>query len=123
MEKRSYVKPVLSGEEFIPQNYIAACGDSGAVYKFKCDAPSGTLYYKNSNGNYERLGSFNPCPVTHETDVDGYYADGYVDLNRNGRYDSGEEVKVYIEYDYWGRIDNAHATQNVNMETWEVAKS
>lgn len=51
MEKRKYVKPTLSGEEFIPQNYIAACGDSGAVYKFKCDAgggTTGTVYYETN---------------------------------------------------------------------------
>ena len=40
MEKRVYAKPVLESETFVPQNYIAACGDSGTIYKFKCNAGS-----------------------------------------------------------------------------------
>ena len=25
--KRAYIKPILESETFVPQNYIAACGD------------------------------------------------------------------------------------------------
>ena len=47
MEKRKYVKPVLSGEEFVPQNYCAACGDSGVVYYFKCNAGNKNTKYND----------------------------------------------------------------------------
>ena len=129
MEKRSYVKPVLSGEEFVPQNYIAACGDSGAVYKFECNAPSGNMYVPdpNNSGSYLVRGeSYNPCGKTHETPVADTYYDGFIDRNNNRKQDDGEAVKVYLEFSsWWGEtyVSNGHATGNVNMETWEIAKS
>ena len=45
MTKKVYTKPELKSEAFVPQTHVAACGDSGTVYKFTCDAPRGTLYY------------------------------------------------------------------------------
>ena len=45
MTKKVYTKPELKSEAFVPQTHVAACGDSGTVYKFTCDAPKGTLYY------------------------------------------------------------------------------
>ena len=38
---REYVKPTMEGEVFAANEYIAACGDSGTVYKFTCDAGRG----------------------------------------------------------------------------------
>lgn len=38
--KKEYVRPVIVGERFAPNEYIAACGDSGKVYKFECNAGS-----------------------------------------------------------------------------------
>lgn len=29
--KRAYIKPILESETFVPQNYIAACGDLNKV--------------------------------------------------------------------------------------------
>lgn len=125
MEKRTYVKPILSGEEFVPQNYIAACGDSGAVYKFKCDAPRGKMYVKDPNNSKRYLvegGDYTPCGETHETPVADTYYDGFIDRNGNKKEDAGEEVKVYLEF-WWGTVVDGHATENVNMETWETYKS
>lgn len=42
MKKRVYTKPILESETFVPQSYIAACGDINKVYKFVCDAGGGT---------------------------------------------------------------------------------
>lgn len=36
--KRAYVRPTMVGERFVANEYVAACGDSGTVYKFECDA-------------------------------------------------------------------------------------
>lgn len=30
--KKVYSKPILESETFIPQTYIANCGDSGTIY-------------------------------------------------------------------------------------------
>lgn len=43
--KRAYVRPTMVGERFVANEYVAACGDKGTVYKFNCDAPGGPLYY------------------------------------------------------------------------------
>ena len=39
---RDYVKPMMDSEVFAANEYFSACGDSGVVYKFKCDAGGGT---------------------------------------------------------------------------------
>lgn len=31
--KRAYVRPTMVGERFVANEYVAACGDSGKVYK------------------------------------------------------------------------------------------
>lgn len=36
--KRAYVRPTMVGERFVANEYVAACGDSGKVYKFNCNA-------------------------------------------------------------------------------------
>ena len=36
--KRRYERPSAYIEEFTPNEYVAACGDSGKVYNFKCNA-------------------------------------------------------------------------------------
>ena len=36
--KRAYVRPTMVGERFVANEYVAACGDSGVVYKFDCNA-------------------------------------------------------------------------------------
>ena len=153
MEKRTYVKPVLSGEEFIPQNYIAACGDSGTVYKFACNANAGTLYVESNGvdglqreafcncgqghqsekqyvgipmlgGHYEtcnnwvqaddKLGNFNPCPVTHEASSTDVFVNGYI-------YSGGSSSNVIVWRGSNGR--EGHATSILDRDDWETAKS
>lgn len=60
MTKKVYTKPELKSEAFVPQTHVAACGDSGTVYKFTCDAPRGTLYYfrdKPASGSQPTIGN------------------------------------------------------------------
>ena len=98
--KRIYESPKAYVEMFTPNEYVAACGDSGKVYKFVCDAPRGTLYYyPNSDGtidgNYTGngkkifLGSYHHCEITHEASSTDSFYDGFVDRNGNGSCDSG----------------------------------
>ena len=35
---KNYVKPMMESEVFAANEYIAACGDSGVVYNFECNA-------------------------------------------------------------------------------------
>lgn len=122
--KKEYVTPVMIGERFAPNEYVAACGDTEyGMYKFKCDAPAGTLYYYNQNGVAQRLGNYHPCEKTHEAAVSSEFPDGFVDYNNNRTEDEGEAVIVWIERGLWGAVRNAHATTNINRDSWEVSKS
>ena len=128
--KRIYESPKAYVEMFTPNEYVAACGDSGKVYKFVCDAPRGTLYYYRYSdgtidGNYtgwrgaHELGSYHPCRKTHEASSTSGFYDGFVDYNNNGRHDAGEGVIVWRGEN--GR--NGHATTELDMSKWETAKS
>ena len=141
--KRIYESPKAYVEMFTPNEYVAACGDSGKVYKFVCDAPRGTLYYyPNSDGaidgNYtglgraRELGDYHPCEITHEASSTNPFYDGFVDRSKwidtkwggywerpNGKCDPGEEVIVWRG----SNGNNGHATTKLNMDSWETAKS
>ena len=125
--KSVYVKPVMISERFLPNEYVAACGDTEyGKYKFKCDAGGGQ-YGGLYNSDWERIStswdSFHACGYTHESDKDGEYILGYFDPDRN--HNNGNEIEcyIYLEKDRWGWIKNKHATTNIDREHWETTKS
>ena len=129
--KRAYVRPTMVGERFVANEYVAACGDKGTVYKFNCDAPAGPLYYYpesdgNINGEYHGVGKasligifYHPCDAKHETSATAEFYDGFVDYDLNGKHSKGEGVIVWRGP--YG--NNGHATTKRNMKEWETAKS
>lgn len=132
--KKNYVSPMMVGERFVAEEYVAACGDSGKVYNFVCDAEGGILYYYpksdgkidgiyTGSGKAERIGGFfdtyTPCSAEHSANSTDSFYDGFVDRNRNQKCDPGENVIVWRG----PNNDNGHATTNLDMETWETAKS
>lgn len=132
--KKEYVSPRMVCETFAADEYVAACGESGTTYYFKCNAPEGTLYYYpvpdgNIDGNYTgtgsaiRLGGYEPCEASHEAESTSAFYDGFVDYNKNRSYDPGEEVIVWTEKNWYGGIRDYHATKELNMNSWETAKS
>ena len=49
--KRVWCRPQTVVQKFEANEYVAACGDSGTVYKFTCDAgggKSGTVYLETN---------------------------------------------------------------------------
>ena len=47
MTKNVWVQPQTVVQQFVANEAVSACGDSGTVYKFTCDAgggESGTVY-------------------------------------------------------------------------------
>ena len=78
-DKESLYKAGAEKRAFVPQTHVAACGDSGTVYKFTCDAPRGTLYYfrdKPASGSQPTignrgiwLGNYHPCSAFHEAEA------------------------------------------------------
>lgn len=128
--RKEWMEPVIEVQEFVANEYVAACGDSGTVYKFTCDASRGWLYYYPESdgqidGNYtgsgsqKFIGNYHPCGRTHEASVTDDFYDGFVDYNWNGKPDTGEEVIVWRG----PKNNNGHATTNLNMSSWTTAKS
>lgn len=127
---RNWERPMTVVDTFVANEFVSACGDKGAIYKFECDAPRGWLYYYPESdgqidGKHDRnedakfLGRYHPCHAKHEAPkTDGFY-DGFVDYNWNGKQDPGEGVIV------WRGLhqNNGHATTQLVMNSWETAKS
>ena len=131
LNKRMYIKPVLESETFVPQNYIAACGDLNKVYKFKCDAGggvSGSVYLETNGkeglqtgwgGGDQYLSGYHACGSTHEAKTTDDFLDGYyVTSSLFG----GTKVTPVIVW-RGPDNDNTHYTENLNMDSWETAKS
>lgn len=131
---RKYKKPVLNVEQFTANEFIAACGDSGKTYKFVCNANSNGWfsqggYVYEENGKQEGLqhiweknadtllGSYYPCNETHIAESnDKDFSKGYLTTYAGT---SSKEVIIWKG----SKGDNIHCTTNLDMTTWETAKS
>ncbi|WP_296878347.1 hypothetical protein [Thomasclavelia sp.] len=139
---KSYLKPVFNVEHFTANEYVAACGDSGVVYKFKCDAGNGvygsvyqetnkkpglqtgrggdTLLVDYSQGWFGSERGFYACDKTHEAESDNEFVNGY--YCAKGNTSNPVDVIVWKEPRGWFS-PNIHCTTNLDMSTWETAKS
>lgn len=140
--KRTYRSPKVYVEEFTPNEYVAACGDSGVVYKFKCDAGDGVYgsVYEETNGilglqtgrrgDTELAGysdgwlgesGFYACNKTHEAESSNAFVNGYYCAKGNTK--NPVSVIVWKEPGGWWQPDNIHCTTNLDKDSWETAKS
>lgn len=140
MNGNVWKQPLTVVQKFAPNEYVAACGDSGVVYKFKCDAGDGVYgsVYQETNGqpglqtggwkSDRRIATYNDsmfwgesgfhaCGTTHEAESDSGFYDGYYCAKGNTR----NPVSVII----WKgeHNDNVHCTTNLDKDSWETAKS
>ena len=129
MEKMTWTRPVAAVEQFMPNEYIAACTDFTKKYfEFKCDAgggewgdiwEGGTLS-TNRYGQTEisggtnltpgRLGAFHACPKEHyveEADVNTTFTTGYF----HDDYDDSRSGGTWIPVVIWQGDGDVHATQ------------
>ena len=130
MNKEAWVRPETMVQQFAANEYVAACGESGVTYNFKCDAPSGgaVYYYPNGRGGSVEeaagyswfLGSqYHPCGDTHEAESSNAFYDGFIDRNHNEQEDYGEAVIVWL-----GKSgNNCHCTTNLDINSWGHARS
>lgn len=127
---KSYIKPVFNVEHFAANEYVAACGDSGTVYKFTCDAgggKTGTVYLETNGrpglqtgwGGDRSLGGYYACGTAHEAESDDEFLQGYY-VTSNGWWGS-----TTTEVIVWRgpHNDNVHCTTNLDKDSWETAKS
>ena len=135
---REYVKPTMEGEVFAANEYIAACGESGIVYNFVCDAGggvSGKVYVETNgveglqtrrqwvdgwDGHWQSadrsLGGYKACGTTHAAESTDGFLDGY--------YVSSKTDKITPVIIWRGeRGDNVHCTEELDMDKWTTQKS
>lgn len=129
--KRAYVRPTMVGERFVANEYVAACGDQNKVYKFKCNAQEwtgwagSTVWLNGPDGQPETsddviLGTYGRCGTEHEAKTTDEFYNGYLKKNILG-IPSGPRKDVIVWRGETG--DNINCTTNLNINTWETAKS
>ena len=127
---KNYVKPMMESEVFAANEYIAACGDSGTTYLFRCDAGGGKIgsVYLETNGRPglqtgwggdQYLSGYEACGTEHKADSDDEFLDGY--YVTTGWFGQQNVTKVIV----WRgpNNDNTHCTTNLDKDSWETAKS
>ena len=131
--KKRWEEPRILVQKFMPNEYVAACGDENKVYKFKCDAPTewgigfvfeesngkdGLQYRPISGGGDKLRGSYHPCGEEHDAPVTDAFRKGYYvhDL---------ESVFNATPIIIWTGLndDNTHCTRNLDMNSWTTEKS
>ena len=148
MEKRIWSKPEMNEFAFAANEYVAACGDSGTTYLFKCDAglveKNNPLYpylpgqeptywaptygdLTDSEGNLYTSGKnkyYYACGDTHEANVEDEFVRGRFYENGGNDNLSGRWTEVYIWIEkISGIFRNYHATTNLDKDHWETNKS
>ena len=131
--KKMWEEPKILVQKFMPNEYVAACGDSRVVYKFECNAgnrwDSYNVYYDDgrplasSNGDeewYAQFTGYHPCGATHEAESNSGFYDGYMYLQNWWGNNSGNPIHVVIWTD---NGTDVHCTTNLDMDKWKTAKS
>ena len=136
MQKR-WEEPRIEVQKFVPNEYVAACGDSGTTYLFTCDAgggKSGTVYIETNGklglqtgrGGDRSLGGYHACGTQHEAESDDAFLDGYyVTEEYVGMWPYGHYETITTDVIVWRGPynNNTHCTTNLDMDSWETAKS
>ena len=122
--KKTWEEPRILVQQFMPNEYVAACGDENKVYNFVCDAGDGRLgiVYKDSNQNGEldfddkELGGYQACGKKHSAPTNDDFIEGFYVPYSYPR----KATKVII----WTEGGtNIHCTTNLDMKSWETEKS
>lgn len=152
MKQQVWSSPKTTFEEFVPQNYIAACGDENKVYLFTCDAGGGVSgnVYEETNG-LQGLQTYAGCHcgsshLTKEGEFLGlsWSCSKWVDkadTSLGGYHACGAPHEASTESDFsngyyvvngaitpviiWKgeNSDNVHCTTNLDQNSWKTAKS
>lgn len=138
--KKTWEEPKIMVQKFVANEYVAACGTSGTVYNFVCDAGNGVYgsVYQETNGQpglqadgqnsdtrivtYSNIpfvgpSGYHACGTKHKAESNSGFFDGYYCARGN----TYNPVPVII----WKgeHSDNVHCTTQLNMNEWTTAKS
>ena len=138
--RKAYTKPFIVCEKFVVNESITACGDSGTIYKFKCNAGSswnsynvyladGTPYAtsgRDSGGCSTDYISYSPCfdadtgEGYHEANSNSVFLPGYMYKQDLFGENTGDRIDVVIWTDNYTDV---HCTRNVDISNWETTRS
>ena len=131
--KKTWEEPRILVQKFMPNEYVAACGDSGVVYNFECNAgePDGRYAVKDAYGNVAEISGmymdggmswwgsyYHPCGETHKAESDSGFLTGYHLDDPSTRKDENIKVIIWTDHD-----TDVHCTTKLNMNEWTTAKS
>ena len=136
MKKQTWEEPQILVQKFMPNEYVAACGDSGTVYKFECNAGDrwgGYSVYLNGNdgvahtkddifwcggrGAVRGDRTYIRCGETHSAKDNNDFFPGYIQ-KRSVFGEITEDVIVWT-----ANGTNTHCTTNLDMASWVTEKS
>ena len=128
---RNWERPMAVVDAFVANEFVSACGDLNKVYKFKCNAQEwtgfsgSTVWLNGPDGQPEtsddiKLGTYGRCGTEHEAKKTDEFSLGYLKKNYLG-YPIGKRLDVIVWRGEKG--DNIHCTTNLDINTWETAKS
>ena len=93
---RNWERPMAVVDAFVANEFVSACGDTNKVYKFKCTADAGTLYYYpqgdgtidgiyTGSGEAKRIGNYTPCKAEHDASTtDDFMMDMFIHPHTKG---------------------------------------
>lgn len=141
--KKTYQKPTMTSQLFAANEYVAACG-SQPVYLFNCNAGEEDKHYRiflngedgvpftaddiDYSKDYANGRRFIQCGKQHYASTDSIFQLGYLrpqpERNKPCDMNNRHAVQAYIWLeDRPGDRIHVHATSNLELDTWEVAKS
>lgn len=128
--KKTWEEPKIMVQKFVANEYVAACGDSGVVYNFECNAGKKGTHYavKDAYGNVATISGwymngkndwYEPCGETHQAESDSGFLTGYhLDDPNTRKKDENIEVIIWTDHD-----SDVHCTTQLDMNKWTTAKS
>ena len=130
--KEMWTEPRIEVQKFAANEYVAACGDSGTVYYFKCDAGDrwgdysvylngedgiphtrDDIFWCGGRGAVRGNRTYTRCGETHEAEDNNDFYPGYIQRGKT-------EQNVIV---WTANGTNTHCTTNLNMDEWVTAKS
>ena len=127
--KKTWELPVILVQQFEANEYVAACGDSGVIYNFECNAGEKRKRYavKDANGDVATISGmyldgswyyYHPCGDTHEAPSDSGFLFGY-HLD-DPKTENDENIQVVI---WTNNNTDVHCTTKLDINSWTTTKS
>ncbi len=130
--KKRWEAPRLEVEQFMTNDSVSACGDSGRIYSFECNAgQAGNDYAVYSLDEWGKnywvgpfymdgsWGRYHPCRETHSAPDNSDFFTGYY-IDDVGTRWIDERIPVVV---WTNNGTDVHCTTNLNMNEWEVNRS